>query len=334
MRRLKTDKSIIQDLPPKNEMKVFMQLSDLQKRLYSQVVTSTMAEIEANKTDLRKKKGLVLRLLMQLKQIINHPYQYEHFQIQSFDQITTFESQLDGEIDGEEVAQSHENEKSSTKKTSKKVSKSSTIPSEKPISESSEPSDATKGIKDVNLDEFIDQSQKLSRLLDMIDEVLERGEKLLIFTQFKQMGSLLQTVLQQKYGFSVLFFHGGLSGEKRKEIVDEFQSTAMDSSPILILSLRAGGVGLNLTQAKVVFHYDRWWNPAVENQATDRAYRIGQTQQVNVYKFIAEGTIEEKIDAMLEEKRNLSDKIMQSAGESWITDFSEEELRELFSLKL
>ena len=118
-----------------------------------------------------------------------------------------------------------------------------------------------------------------------------------------------------------------------KDIVDEFQSKDPDSPPILILSLKAGGTGLNLTRGTTVIHFDRWWNPAVENQATDRAYRIGQDSQVNVYKFITIGTIEEKIDALLEEKKDLADKIVASSGESWISDLSDEKLKELLMLE-
>jgi SNF2 family DNA or RNA helicase len=185
----------------------------------------------------------------------------------------------------------------------------------------------------VNLEEFISQSQKLERMLEMIEEILERGEKCIIFSQFTRMGELMQKILEHKYHFPVLFFHGGVPEAQRQQIVDAFQSPDLDSPPILILSLRAGGIGLNLTQAQTVFHFDRWYNPAVEDQATDRAYRIGQKHQVNVYKYISLGTIEEKIDTILTEKRNLADQIMSSAGDTWITDLSDQDLREMFSLK-
>ncbi len=146
------------------------------------------------------------------------------------------------------------------------------------------------------------------------------------------MGEILKKVLEHQYDFHVGWFHGGVPEKQRRNIVDDFQSTSLESSPILLVSLKAGGTGLNLTQASTVFHFDRWWNPAVENQATDRAYRIGQTKNVMVYKFIAVGTIEEKIDAMLEEKKSLADSILATTGESWITKMSNEDLREMFAL--
>jgi SNF2 family DNA or RNA helicase len=180
--------------------------------------------------------------------------------------------------------------------------------------------------------EIISQSQKLERLLEMTDEVISNGEKVLIFTQFTQMGNILLKIMEFKYDFKILYFHGGIPEKKRREIVDEFQLEDIESPPILILSLKAGGTGLNLTQGTTVIHFDRWWNPAVENQATDRAYRIGQKSAVNVYKFITNGTIEEKIDLLLLEKRELADKIIHPTGESWISDLNDRKLRELLVL--
>ena len=180
--------------------------------------------------------------------------------------------------------------------------------------------------------DFIDESYKLERLIEMVDEVISNGEKALIFTQFKQMGDIIYGILKKRYEFNILFFHGGVPEKKRRELVDDFQSNNIDSAPVMILSLKAGGTGLNLTQATTVFHFDRWWNPAVEDQATDRAYRIGQKSPVNVYKFITNGTIEEKIDALLEEKRDLADKIISSSGESWISDLDLEKIKDLFTL--
>ncbi|MCK4380261.1 MAG: SWF/SNF helicase family protein, partial [Candidatus Lokiarchaeota archaeon] len=152
------------------------------------------------------------------------------------------------------------------------------------------------------------------------------------FTQFTQMGTIIKKILEWKYNFKILFFHGSVPEKKRSEIIDEFQSENIESPPILILSLKAGGTGLNLTQGTTVIHFDRWWNPAVEDQATDRAYRIGQKSVVNVYKFITHKSIEEKIDLLLEEKRDLSDKILTSTGESWISNLNNEKLKELLLL--
>ena len=271
MRRVKSDKSIINDLPEKNEMKIFIELTEEQVNLYQELVENTLKEIETLSTDKRKKKGLILALLVKLKQICNHPSQYLKIDISSID-------------------------------------------------------------LNVKMEELVSQSQKLERLLEMTDEVISNGEKVLIFTQFTQMGNILQRILEHKYKFKILYFHGGVQEKKRKEIVDEFQSENIESPPILILSLKAGGTGLNLTQGTTVVHFDRWWNPAVEDQATDRAYRIGQKSVVNVYKFISKGTIEEKIDYLLEEKRDLADKIVTSTGESWVSNLDDEKLKKLLLL--
>jgi SNF2 family DNA or RNA helicase len=267
LRRVKTDKSIIKDLPDKREMKIYVQLTDIQKELYREVVQKTYRELEGSQ---KGQNITILSLLTKLKQICNHPSQYLH----------------------------------------------KSIP------------------KDFKLldDSFLSQSNKLERLLEMIDEIVEKGEKVLIFTQFTQMGDILYEVLNQKYNFAILYFHGGVSAKKRDKIIKRFQSKKSTSAPILILSLRAGGTGLNLTEATTVFHYDRWWNPAVESQATDRAYRIGQTKEVSVYKFIAKGTIEEKIDNLLEEKSELVESII-SSGEGWISNLSENKLKEILSLE-
>ena len=267
LRRVKSDKSVISDLPEKNEMKLFINLSDEQAKLYKNQVEETLKEMEIVSSDNKKKSNLVLGLLVKLKQICNHP---NHFQ---------------------KIEEIGEDAKS-----------------------------------------FIAQSKKIKRLVEMVDEIVANGEKILIFTQFRKMGDLILKILERKFDFPILYFHGGVPQKKRGEIVDEFQSTELDSSPILVLSLKAGGTGLNLTQGTTVIHFDRWWNPAVENQATDRAYRIGQTSQVNVYKFITIGTIEEKIDALLEEKQDLADKIVVSSGESWVSDLNDERLKELFTL--
>ncbi len=174
------------------------------------------------------------------------------------------------------------------------------------------------------------QSAKLARLLEMIEELRVEGDKCLIFTQFAQMGRLLQETLAAERGEPVLFLHGGVPKVKRDEMVERFQEDAVTG--IFVLSLKAGGTGLNLTAANHVFHFDRWWNPAVENQATDRAFRIGQRRDVQVHKFISLGTLEERIDQMIDKKQGLSQQIIGS-GENWITELSTDELRELFTLR-
>jgi SNF2 family DNA or RNA helicase len=157
----------------------------------------------------------------------------------------------------------------------------------------------------------------------------------LIFTQFVEMGKLLQRVLEKELGEKVFFLHGGVPKNQRDIMIKEFQSqdeSGYNKNNIFILSLKAGGTGLNLTAANHVFHMDRWWNPAVENQATDRAYRIGQTRKVLVHKFITLGTLESRIDEMLNKKQNLNELIMGS-GESWINEMSNSEIRQLFALR-
>ncbi len=257
LRRLKTDKTIIQDLPDKMEMKVFCNLTQEQASLYEAVVQEMIAKIE--EAEGIERRGLVLSALMKLKQVCNHPAHFIG--------------------DGSRLA---------------------------------------------------GRSGKLARLEEMLEEVLAEGDKALIFTQFAEMGALLRQHLQETLGCEVLFLHGGTNKKQRDLMVQRFQEEKR-GAPIFILSLKAGGVGLNLTAASHVFHFDRWWNPAVENQATDRAFRIGQQKNVQVHKFISVGTLEERIDAMIEQKKELAESIIGS-GENWLTELSTAELRDLFAL--
>lgn len=174
------------------------------------------------------------------------------------------------------------------------------------------------------------RSGKVERLCDMLEEIIAEGDRALVFTQFRRMGHLLQPHLHQVLGAEVLFLHGGVPQPARSLMVERFQS-GKEPLPVMILSLKAGGLGLNLTAASHVFHFDRWWNPAVEDQATDRAHRIGQSRQVQVHKFVCVGTLEERIAAMIDNKRILAQQIIGS-GEEWITELSTDALRELFAL--
>jgi SNF2 family DNA or RNA helicase len=259
LRRLKTDKSIIADLPEKLEMKVFCTLTKEQASLYAAVVNDATEKIEDSEGVQRK--GLVLATLMKLKQVCNHPAQF--------------------------------------------LGDNSAIPG---------------------------RSGKLARLTEMLDEALSTGDRALVFTQFAEMGTLLRNHLQDTFGREVLFLHGATPKAHRDRMVERFQAKDSDAPPIFILSLKAGGTGLNLTAASHVFHFDRWWNPAVENQATDRAFRIGQTRRVQVHKFVCAGTLEEKIDAMIEEKKEVAGRVVGS-GEAWLTKLSNAELKELFALR-
>jgi SNF2 family DNA or RNA helicase len=175
------------------------------------------------------------------------------------------------------------------------------------------------------------RSGKLNRLCEMLEEVLAVGDHALVFTQFAQMGHLLQRHLRETFGEEVLFLHGGTPQKQRDRMVQRFQEDP-HAPPIFVLSLKAGGLGLNLMRANHVFHYDRWWNPAVENQATDRAYRIGQTRDVQVQKLMCVGTLEERIDMLIESKRALAESVV-GTGEDWLTELSTDELRDLISLR-
>jgi SNF2 family DNA or RNA helicase len=258
LRRLKTDKDIIQDLPEKQEMNIFCGLSKEQAQLYQNLVDQSLAEIE-EATGIQR-RGLILTLLLKLKQLCNHPAQL--------------------------------------------LKENSLKPAER--------------------------SGKLLRLEEMLEELVDEGDRALIFTQFAQWGKLLQPYLNKKLGREVIFLYGGTRSNQRQEMIDRFQNDP-NGPPIFILSLKAGGTGLNLTRANHVFHIDRWWNPAVENQATDRAFRIGQKRNVQVHKFICTGTLEEKINDMIESKKQLAEQTVD-AGENWLTELDTDQLRTLLLL--
>ncbi len=256
LRRLKTDKNIISDLPDKMEMKTYCKLTKEQARLYEDVVNGCFIDLEGKSS--MERRGAILATIMRLKQVCNHPAQ---------------------------LLDDHAN--------------------------------------------LGARSGKLSRLVEMLEEVREAGEKALIFSQFAGMGEILSGHLTEVFGEKVAFLHGGTPRLERDRMVEDFEKP--DGAKLFVLSLKAGGTGLNLTAANHVFHYDRWWNPAVENQATDRAFRIGQKKTVQVHKFICMGTLEERIDQMVEEKRELAERVVE-AGEVWLTELSNQELRDLFSL--
>ena len=256
LRRLKSDKSIIKDLPEKIEKDQFCSLTKEQTAIYQNVVETTMESVQKAKGINRK--GLILKLITALKQVCNHPKQF-----------------------------------------------------------------LKKGNSDASL------SGKAALLFDIIRETLDNGEKSLIFTQYREMGDLLVEILGKEFQLEIPFLHGGVSRKGRDDMVEDFQNNR--STPIMILSLKAGGTGLNLTKASNVIHYDLWWNPAVEAQATDRAYRIGQQNNVMVHRFITQGTFEEKINKLLQSKKELAN-LTVSTGEKWIGEFSDNELKELVSL--
>ncbi len=259
LRRLKTDKSIIKDLPEKTEMKTYAPLGKKQVLLYGRLVQDIRESIL--ETEGITRKGLILSSLMKFKQICNHPDQY--LGAEGFDEK---------------------------------------------------------------------ESGKFQRLRDICTTIYEKREKVLVFTQFKEMTQPLHDLLEDIFHGKGLILHGSVAVGKRKKIIEQFQGPGY--VPFMVLSLKAGGIGLNLTEANHVIHFDRWWNPAVENQATDRAFRIGQKKNVVVHKFLTQGTVEEKIDGMLEEKSRLSREVVPEAGDGWITEMNNEELMDLFKLSL
>ncbi|NLP17843.1 MAG: DEAD/DEAH box helicase [Firmicutes bacterium] len=257
LRRLKTDKSIISDLPDKLEINVYTSLTNKQIALYRQLIRQIKGKLQD--AEGIERQGLVLSSIVKFKQICNHPDQY---------------------IGREEY---------------------------KPT-----------------------QSGKFQQLRDICQTIREKRERVLVFTQFREMTEPISDYLATVFGKRGFVLHGGTPVKKRNEIVTQFNGEQY--IPYMVLSLRAGGVGLNLTGANHVIHFDRWWNPAVENQATDRAFRIGQKKNVMVHKFVTRDTIEEKIDAIIADKQKLAGELLGSAGERWITEYSNEELLELFSL--
>jgi SNF2 family DNA or RNA helicase len=257
LRRLKTDKSIISDLPEKQEMKVWCTLTQEQASLYQATVTDMLSRIDDASDDITR-RGLVLATMAKLKQVCNHP------------------AHLLG--DG------------------------SRLPG---------------------------RSGKLARLEEICEEIAADGDRALCFTQYAEFGRMLQPHLAARIGCTVLFLHGGTTKKQRDALVAKFQEA--DEPVLFLLSLKAGGTGLNLTAANHVIHVDRWWNPAVEEQATDRAFRIGQRRDVQVRKFVCVGTLEERIDAMIEEKKALAEQIV-GTGESWLANLSTAELRDVIAL--
>jgi non-specific serine/threonine protein kinase len=259
LRRLKTDRSIISDLPDKTEIRAFCPLTRSQAALYRQSVEELAQKLET--AEGIQRRGLVLSYLLRLKQICNHPAQWLG----------------SGEYNPA-------------------------------------------------------QSGKFQRLREITEELAARQQKVLVFTQFREITAPLVEYLQGIFRRPGLVLHGGTAVGQRRSLIDAFQSD--DGPPFFVLSLKAGGTGLNLTAASHVIHFDRWWNPAVENQATDRAFRIGQHQNVMVHKFVCRGTVEDRIDALIEEKKGLAEQLLEDSGEKLLTEMSNDELLAFISLDL
>ena len=258
LRRLKTDRSIIDDLPDKSETKQYCNLTREQATLYQAVLREAETRLES--AEGMKRRGSILDTLTRLKQACNHPRQ-----------LLGDNSAITG------------------------------------------------------------RSGKLARLQEILDEALPAGDRVLLFSQFAEMGAILQQHVQETYGLETPFLHGGVTRKQRDRMVERFQNDP-DGPQVFVLSLKAGGSGLNLPRANHVVHYDRWWNPAVENQATDRAFRIGQTRDVHVHKLICAGTLEDRIDLMIEIKRETADQVVGTTSERWLTELSNAELRDVLAL--
>jgi non-specific serine/threonine protein kinase len=260
LRRLKTDKTVITDLPDKTEVRAFCQLSRKQAALYQQAVKELAKQLETADEGIQR-KGVVLSFLMRFKQICNHPSQWLG----------------DGAWSEED-------------------------------------------------------SGKWTRLRDIAEVVAAKQEQVLIFTQFREVIAPLAAFLGSVFGRPGLVLHGDTPVRNRQELVRQFQE--VEDVGFFVLSLKAGGSGLNLTAASHVVHFDRWWNPAVENQATDRAFRIGQRKNVLVHKFVCRGTVEEKIDQLIESKRQLAEDLLEGGGEMLLTEMKDEDLLKLVALDL
>ena len=258
LRRVKTDRSIIKDLPDKVEQKLFCNLTKEQASLYEAVVKDVEHQLE--EAEGIQRKGLILATLTKLKQVCNHPMQF----LQDESEFTAV------------------------------------------------------------------RSHKLTRLTEMIEEARSEQDSLLVFTQFTELGAALKKYIRQAFHCNTYYLHGGTSRKKREAMIAEFQDPETEPS-VFVLSLKAGGVGITLTKANHVFHFDRWWNPSVEDQATDRAFRIGQKKNVFVHKFVAIGTLEERIDEMIEDKKKLAGSIV-GADESWLTELDNNAFRQLIAL--
>jgi SNF2 family DNA or RNA helicase len=259
LRRLKTDRSIISDLPEKTEVTAYCGLSKPQAAQYQKAVAELAQALQIQQG--MKRRGLVLAYLMRFKQICNHPSQFLG----------------DGDYNPK-------------------------------------------------------NSGKFQRLAELCEEIASRQEKLLVFTQFREMTAPLASFLAQQFGQPGLVLHGGTAVKQRQKLVEKFQHE--EGPPFFILSLKAGGTGLNLTQASHVIHFDRWWNPAVENQATDRAFRIGQKKNVLVHKFVCQGTVEEKIDSLIKDKTALANDLLEGGAETLLTEMDNEALLKLVSLDI
>ena len=294
LRRLKTDKSIISDLPEKIIQDEYAELTRSQAAIYKRTLDHFLEQLEEEEQQsalahdshaLFKRKGIILQMILALKQICNHP--------------ATF-------LKGIDERRETKDERREMDSTAPLQSDNAGVQHQKKL-----------------------ESGKMQMLLDLLTSIQDQGEKTLIFTQFAEMGNLLKSTIETELGLRTHFYHGGCTQKERTDMIQDFQGNP--DCKVLILSLKAGGTGLNLTAASQVIHYDLWWNPAIEAQATDRAFRIGQKRNVQVHRFITKGTFEEKINALLETKKAIANMTV-NAGETWLADMDDKQLAEIFRL--
>jgi Superfamily II DNA/RNA helicases, SNF2 family len=315
LRRLKTDKSIISDLPEKIIQDEYAELTRSQAALYQKTLEHFMQELEMEQAlsekandahALFKRKGIILQMILALKQICNHPATF----LKGLD-----DNHLRRESRPTELGMTEPNGWDLSEAKDQRREMDSTAPLQSDKASVQHPEKLESG--------------KMQMLLDLLTSIQEQGEKTLIFTQFAEMGHLLKSTIESELGLRTHFYHGGCTQTQRSEMIQDFQENP--DCKVLILSLKAGGTGLNLVAASQVIHYDLWWNPAIEAQATDRAFRIGQKRNVQVHRFITKGTFEEKINALLETKKAIANMTV-NAGETWLADMDDKQLAEIFRL--
>ncbi|WP_173467330.1 DEAD/DEAH box helicase [Fibrobacter succinogenes] len=335
LRRLKTDKSIISDLPDKIIQDEYAELTRSQAALYQKTLEHFMQELEMEQAlsekandahALFKRKGIILQMILALKQICNHPATF----LKGLDESRkTRDERAAAAVPTESAnspSQRHPDDHREEDYLKGECRDQAGLGMTEPKGRGEAPSSEV--LSNVPKSSKL-ESGKMQMLLDLLTSIQEQGEKTLIFTQFAEMGHLLKSTIESELGLRTHFYHGGCTQTQRSEMIQDFQENP--DCKVLILSLKAGGTGLNLVAASQVIHYDLWWNPAIEAQATDRAFRIGQKRNVQVHRFITKGTFEEKINALLETKKAIAN-LTVNAGETWLADMDDKQLAEVFCL--
>ena len=336
LRRLKTDKSIISDLPDKIIQDEYAELTRSQAALYQKTLEHFMQELEMEQAlsekandahALFKRKGIILQMILALKQICNHPATFlKGLAAKSAADASTQDAATVPAESADSPTPRHPDDHREEDYLKGECRDQAGLGMTEPKGRGEAPSSEV--LSNVPKSNKL-ESGKMQMLLDLLKSIQEQGEKTLIFTQFAEMGHLLKSTIEEELGLRTHFYHGGCTQTQRSEMIQDFQENP--DCKVLILSLKAGGTGLNLVAASQVIHYDLWWNPAIEAQATDRAFRIGQKRNVQVHRFITKGTFEEKINALLETKKAIAN-LTVNAGETWLADMDDKQLAEVFCL--